>query len=218
MTLGMIRFGFIRTVAIFAYALLVTFTALPAFAQTAFEAGQPQTLDITAEVMNSISAVVTEPALTPWGVIRSPNAGENARLVMLPTGAQNGVADGDASAVQGGIGTPGAFVVTGAFPNTPVNVTFSNPVDLVCAACTVTNPVLELIEITAELTPPAVGGAGVDAVMDDLIPANNVVGNGFTDGAGNMTFYIGVVLQTTVGVEPYESGTYAGTFNALLEY
>lgn len=213
MTLGLPRFGTIG-----AYVLLVLLTAIPAFAQTDFEAGTPQTLDITAEVMNTITADVTPPELTPWGVIRSPNAGENARLVMLPNGSQNGVADGDASAVQGGIGTPGAFQVSGAFPNTPVNVTFSNPVDLVCALCTVTNPVLELIEITAELTPPAVGGAGTDAVMDDLVPGNNVVGNGFTDGAGNMTFYIGVVLQTTVGVDPYESGTYAGTFDALLEY
>ena len=213
MTLGSLRF-----VVIGAYVLLATLTGMPAFAQTSFDAGTPQTLDITAEVQNTITAVVTDPALTPWGVIRSPNAGENARLEITPGGVQNGVADGDANAVQGGIGTPGAFNVSGAFPNTPVNVTFSNPVDLVCAACSGTNPVLELIEITAELTPPAVGGAGVDAVMDDLVPANNVVGNGLTDGAGNMTFYIGVVLQTTVGVEPYETGTYAGTFDALLEY
>ena len=213
MTLGFVRFAIIG-----AYVLLVALNPLPARAQTNFEAGTPETLDITADIQNTITAAVTPPNLAPWGVIRSPTPGENARLVLTPAGTQNGVQDGAANAVEGGVGTPGAFQVTGAFPNTPVNVTFSNPVDLVCALCTVTNPVLELIEITAELTPPFVGVAGVDAVLDDLVPANNVVGNALTDGTGDMTFYIGVVLQTTVGVDPYETGTYAGTFEALLEY
>lgn len=213
MALGLIRF-----MTIGAYALLVMLNPGKASAQVNFDAGVPETLDITAEVQNTITAVVVAPNLTPWGVIRSPVAGENARLEMFPDGSQNGTADGDANAVEGGIGTPGAFQVTGAFPNTPVNVTFSSPVDLVCGACSVTNPVLELIEVYAELTPPAVGVAGADAVLDDVVPANNVVGNALTDGTGALTFYIGVALQTTVGTDPYETGTYTGTFDALLEY
>lgn len=211
--------GMIRRAMIGAYMLILALGSGTALAQPIdFEAGSPETLSISATIENTITAAVIAPAMTPWGVIRSSIPGERARLEIAPGGVQNGVNNGNARAVQGGIGIPGAFQVSGAFPNTPVNVTFSNPVDLVCTACSMANPVLELIEITAELTPPFVGASGVDAVLDDLIPANNVVGHAFTTPTGDMTFYIGVALQTTVGMEPYETGTYAGTFDALLEY
>lgn len=211
--------GMIRRTAISAYALLYVLSPVTAGAQPiSFEAGSPETLDITATVENTITAAVTAPELTPWGVIRSAIPGEQARLVITPGGAQSGVNDGNARAINGGVGLPGAFQVTGAFPNTPVTVTFSNPVDLVCGTCSPGNPVLELIEIVAELTPPSLGTAGNDAVLDDLVPANTVVGNATTTVGGDLTFYVGVTLQTTVGPEPYESGTYAGTFNAVLQY
>ena len=212
------KLNFKKFAMIGASALAIATYSGTAFAQIDFEAGIPQTLDITADVDNTITATIIDPYMGQWGVIRSNNAGENALLALSPAAVQTGTADGVADAIEGGGAIAGEVDIAGAFPNTAINVTFSNLVDLTCALCAGSNPSLDFIGMTAELTPPAAGVAGADAVEDVLVPANDVVGNAVTTGAGVLTFNVGATMQSTVGSTPYETGLYEGTYDLMLEY
>jgi hypothetical protein len=210
-----------------AYALVLAFASNhpPAFAQPVlqpavdFDPANPVQLDIWAEVANTIVADVMPPETGTWGVIRSNVPGEHALLTLNPGGTQSSANNGGARAVQGGPpGSAGSLLVNGAFPLTPINVTLQNAVDLVCAACTVGNPALELIIVTAEMTPPVIGTAGTDPVLDVLVPANNVIGQATTDAMGTLSVNFGATMRTTIGAAPYETGTYIGTFDVIMQY
>ena len=210
-----------------ALALAFALNHTPAFAQPVlqpavdFDPANPVQLDIWAEVANTIVADVMPPETGTWGVIRSNIPGEHALLTLNPGGTQTGTnsGGGSARAIEGGTpGSAGGVVVNGAFPLTPINITLQNPVDLVCAACTVGNPVLELIIVTAELTPPLIGTAGTDPVLDVLVPANNVIGQATTNAMGTLSIFFGATMRTTIGPTPYETGTYIGTFDMIMEY
>lgn len=184
-----------------------------------FDPANPVQLDIWAEVANTIVADVMPPETGTWGVIRSNVPGEHALLTLNPGGTQSSTNSGGARAVQGGApGSAGGVVINGAFPLTPINITLQTAVDLVCAACTVGNPVLELIIVTAELTPPLIGTAGTDPVLDVLVPANNVIGQATTNAMGTLSMNFGATMRTTIGPTPYETGTYIGTFDLIMEY
>lgn len=203
-----------------ASALVIAMYSGTASAQVSFEAGIPQTLDITAEVDNTIVATITDPDMGVWGVIRSNVAGEQATLSLGFADNQVGSADGAADAVEGGSATTGVVAITGAFPNTPITVALSAPTDLVCALCAVSSPVLDLYRIEADLlnvAPNGVNGTS-NSVIDLVTPANNYTSTATTTGAGVLTFDIGAMAQTTVGADPYETGLYEGTYDMILEY
>ncbi|MBU0799954.1 MAG: hypothetical protein KKA05_03030, partial [Alphaproteobacteria bacterium] len=91
-------------------ALGIAMHAGTAAAQVDFEAGTPETIAITAEVNNTITATVTDPDMGVWGVIRSNVAGENALLQLTTAGLQVGTADVGADAIEGG-GPPVAGLI-----------------------------------------------------------------------------------------------------------
>jgi hypothetical protein len=219
------KINFKKIAMISASALVIATYAGTASAQPVlqpavdFDPGAPVTFDIWAEVANTITADITGPDMGAWGVIRSNVGGDNATLTLTPASTQTANVDGAARTIAGGSApVAGTVDVTGAFPSTPVNVTLQTAVDLTCAACTVGNPPLQLIIVTAELTPPAVGTAGSDAVLDVLVPANNAVGQATTTVGGALNFRIGATAQTTVGAAAYESGSYEGAFDMIMEY
>lgn len=201
----------------------VSALAIASYANTAsaqpvsFEAGVPETLDITAEIDNTIAATITDPDMGTWGVIRSGVAGQQAALTLTPAGTQTAATSGTARTIAGGGQAAGVVNIAGAFPSTPISVAFSALVDLTCTACSGSNPPLNLYRVEAELTPPTTGVAGSDAVLDTVVPTNTV-GQGTTTPAGDLVFNIGAAARTTVGANPYESGLYEGTYNLMLQY
>lgn len=205
-----------------ASALVIAMYSGTASAQTAytFDAGVAETLDIRAEVDNTINADITDPHMGTWGVIRSNAAGEQAVLVLNFDGTQAGSSSGAADAIEGGgLNAAGLVEITGAFPTTPITVTLSAPVDLVCGACAGSSPFLDLYRIEADLLNVVVGTDGTaNSVIDQVTPANNAVATATTDGTGALSFNIGARARTTVGSVPYETGSYAGTYDMILEY
>lgn len=213
------KLNFKKFAMVGASALAIAIYSGTAHAQIDFEAGIPQTLDITAEVDNTITATITDPDMGTWGVIRSNAVGEQAILVLNFDGTQGGTSSGAADAIEGGGGVAGVVDISGAFASTPVTVTLSNPVDLVCTLCAGSSPTLDLYRIEANLTAPTTGVAGAsNSVIDQVTPASNHVGTATTTGAGALVFNIGARARTTVGSTPYESGAYAGTYDMILEY
>lgn len=216
----------IKLAAFGALALGVAFNVSPAKAQIDFDAGVPNTVEINAAVDNTISAAVVEPDFGNLGVVASQTPGEQAVLVLLPAGTLDvtGAVDGDSRIMSGGGEAEGEIDigVGGAFPTTPVYVTYSAPVDLVCAICAPGNAALEIFEVTDNLA----GGGGCTGgltagVLDTVTPANDAVGCETTIGDGSLSFEIGVTIATADGnaVRPvYETGTYLGSVDVLIEY
>src|SRR5690606_7029465 len=99
-----------------AFALGVALSAGTASAQVDFDAGIPETIAITANVANTITANVTAPNLGNLGVIRS--AGSTATFALTPAGAQTANANAGAQTVAGGSHAVGVVAITGAFPST----------------------------------------------------------------------------------------------------
>lgn len=213
------KLNFKKFAMVGASALAIAIYSGAAHAQVDFEAGIPQTLDITAEVDNTITATITDPDMGIWGVIRSNLAGENAELVLNFDGTQSGSSDGVADAVEGGGSVAGIVDIAGAFPNTAVTVNLSNPTDLICALCAGSSPNLDLYRIEADLENVTTGVDGAsNSVIDQVTPADNYVGTATTDGAGALEFNIGARARSTVGSTPYETGLYEGTYDLILEY
>lgn len=183
-----------------------------------FEAGIPETIPVTADVDNSIDALVTPPYMGRWGIIRSATLGQQATMALTTAGAQTANTNGTARTIAGG-NTPvaGLVEISGAFPATVINVSFDTLVDLVCAACAGGNPDLDLFRVEASTDAPTAGVGGVAAVRDLIVPTNTT-GTATTTAGGLLTFNIGVRARTTVGATPYETGAYAGSFDALIQY
>lgn len=176
-----------------------------------FNPGAPEIIPVTATVSNSITADVTAPTFGQLGVIRSNTAADIATVTISPAGGITTVAGPTtARIVTGGGHAAGIVAITGAFPNTAVNVTYSAPVNLNCGACSPGTPTLDIEHITDNLT-----SAGV---LDVATPANNAVGTGTIGAGGDLTFNVGLRLATSVGATPYETGAYAGSFSAMIQY
>lgn len=213
----------IKMVMAGACALAIAFAAQTASAQPVnitFEAGEAETIDVTATINNSIDAAVTQPNMGTWGVIRSAVAGQQATMTLTDAGVQTANTNGTARTIAGG-GTieAGQVVITGAFPETRINVSFDNLQNLVCTGCPVGNPELHLYRVFANTIAPVVGQAAlVEAVRDTVVPTNTTGNPETTVGTGNLTFNFGVAARTTIGATPYASGVYEGSFDALVQY
>ncbi|MFN3701626.1 MAG: hypothetical protein ACK4VI_08930 [Alphaproteobacteria bacterium] len=215
-----------KTKSFFKLALVGTtalmFMASDAMAQAiTFEAGVPQTIDITANVDNSITATVTDPSFDRLGVVASTTPGERAVALLNFDGTLTLTPAGSARIISGG--TPVAGIVgidTGdAFATTPVYVTLSDAVDLTTG--TVGNPALRLVRVATNQAGGVACGALTGAILDVLIPANTVQGCDITNADGELTFNIGATIRTVDGADPrpvYETGLYEGSFDMIMEY
>lgn len=216
----------IKLAAFSALALGVAFGGSPAKAQVDFEAGTPETVEINAAVDNTITATVTEPNFGNLGVVASETPADQAILELTPAGtldATNAV-DGDARIMAGGGHAGGSIAIGagGAFPTTPIYVTYSNPQNLTCATCDPGNPDLLILEVTDNLAGGGTCTGGLTAgVLDTVTPANSAVGCATTAGDGSLTFGLGVTIGTVIGAVPrpvYQTGTYLGSVDVLIEY
>lgn len=216
----------LKLAAFGAMALGVAFGANTAKAQTDFDAGVANTININAAVDNTITATVVEPDFGNIGVVASLTPGEQAILEFQPAGTFNTAAavDGDSRLLVGGGSTVGSVTVAAgdAFPTTPVYVTYSNAQDLTCALCTVANPDLIIHEVTDNLGGGA-GCGGLTAGVLDVVGAGAADAQGceLTAGDGSMAFNLGVTIATVDGVAPrpvYETGVYLGSVDVIIEY
>lgn len=217
----------LKFAAIGTFAIGLAFSSGSVQAQVEdFDAGVPVTIDMTAEVSNTISATVTGPDLGNLGVIGSVSSVEAASLTVNPDGTfdRSNAEDGASRLVDDGTAAVGSIVIAAgdAFNSTPVYVTYENAVDLGCATCTGDLLILEIID---DLDTGATGGScgtATATVLDPVTPANDEQGCAATAADGSLTINIGY----TIGVQPgddttpvaYETDTYEGSFDAIVEY
>ena len=209
------------------FALGVAFATVPAHAQTVFESSTPETINVNAEILNSISATVVEPDAGTLGVIASTSPGDAAQLTIDPDGTidTSAAIDGASRIVSDGSAVNGSITIAAgdAFNDTAIYVTYENGVDLTCGACGASED-LELIEIIDDLD-TAIGTAcpattAVAAVLDVDTPTSTQ-GCGTTSATGALTINIGYTIAVVDGnaTQPvYQDGTYVGSFDAIVEY
>jgi len=153
--------------------------------------------DVSATIQNAFSvADITVANVGTIAIVVVPLTLDTATLTITPTGgisitnmADAYILDVDNSAV-----TNGVIDISGAAPNTQINIAFATLSNLVCATCLPGNPDINLGSYTTDtgLTP-------------------------FTDGSGNLTVNYGLTISTNPGV-PYEDGVYTGQYQVTVNY
>lgn len=196
--------------------LLFCFSAAPAFAQVAISPGVPVQVPVAAVMNNSFAITVTD---IDFGTVAlSSRSSETGELVMDTDGTFDTSGNTDPVAriaPRDAAGQQGIVAVGGGLPDTALFVRYSNVQNMVCVAgCVGANPEIVVARIGDDM-PDQAGAWSVDDADPD---GDAVPGQGMTDGGGAITFNIGATLRTADTNDPYQSGTYEGSFDIILEY
>lgn len=185
-------------VAIFAFAIGIM-TAVPLPSQTAFAQSESIAATAQATVQNTFTLAETvAPSSGSVALMADTIGTDTATVTVAPDGTVTVTPNGSANAivVDDAPANAAEFQISNAAPNASLTIAFSNIVDLSCGACVnPSNPDIQL------------GGLNHDAG-----------GAPMTDGSGNLTFHVGFTLTTIAGGDPYEDGTYDGSFDVEISY
>lgn len=196
--------------------LFLRFSVPPAFAQVAIAPGVPTPVAVDAVMNNSFSITVTD--LDFGAVALTSRTGETGELVMDTDGTFDVSGNTDPIAriaPRDPAGQQGTVAVAAGLPDTLLSVRYVNVQNLVCVAgCAGANPEIVVARIGDDM-PDQAGAWSVDDADPD---GDAVPGQGMTDAGGAITFNIGATLRTADTNDPYQSGTYEGSFDVILEY
>lgn len=173
-------------------ALLIALLPHQTYAQTSTLTGSATTV-----VDNSFTALeLAAPDIDEIALIVVPLTISTATYTLNPNGSATITNSADARFItlDAAGRTAGNIDISGAAPNTPLNVSFSTLTNLTCALCLPGNPDILLGSYTSD-----------------------VGFNPSTDGSGNLTVNFGFTLTTQAGVA-YEDGTYQGTYEVTVSY
>lgn len=167
-------------------------------------AGQPaksETLSaepVTLTVENGFTLARSAPMAFGIFAVTADTAGSNTATLTMDPSTGSLTPGNSAPAAFTSINTTaasrGIYTVTGAAPNTGMNVSTANLTNLTCGACSTSPNAITLTSVTA----------------DDSTPT--------TDGSGDATINLGAVLTTVSGGNQYEDGAYAGSFDVIVNY
>jgi hypothetical protein len=161
---------------------------------------QSETLssNVTAVVQNSFTLAETNAINFGTVVAVADTAGANTATLTIASNAATPTPANNAPAkfiiVDSTAASNGVFDVTGAAPNTVLNVSTGTLANLTCGACAGTPPVLTLTSVTP--------GSATST----------------TSGTGAVTINAGAVITTVAGGNQYTDGTYVGSFVLTVAY
>ncbi|MDD9899564.1 MAG: hypothetical protein OXT65_01130 [Alphaproteobacteria bacterium] len=199
-----------KMAAVSAIALSVAAYGTGAFA-AAVQSGDPNTVNVTATVENTINVTVVD---MDFGQIGAMGHGtDTATMTLAPDDTLTDDSDPQASLVADPTSTPAAANITvAAFQNTILYVDYQNIVDLVNGGET-----LVLDNIVDNLDAPTTGVGGTAGGWTS--GGGSSTGDATTDGGGALVFDIGASISTTTAVTgAYTDGAFAGTFEVVVSY
>lgn len=180
------------------------------------DSGNAVNVTVTAEVLQTVD--VTVAANVNFGNIGiHQDAADTAQLVMDPLAAVTEDLAGPARMVTDDNSTPvaGDIDLTGGFPDTDIHVTYTHNADLACIdpSCALSND-LTLVDVQDSMVAAAALTNGTGVQQGDFATE----GIGTTTAGGLLSWQIGATIETVAGAQPYETGTYVGSFDMTLSY
>lgn len=207
--------------AVSAIALGTAVVAAGVLQAAPYQIGDPVTVPSTANVENSIDVTPDASGLY-FGTLGSMNhtvdvatftVNPDSTYVEDPGGGWNSADPASIVVDESDVPVAVEIVVTGAFENTDLYVTYSNCVDLTDGTDTFT-----LSTLQDDLDAPTVG-VGVAAGDWDCVADTGNIGQATTDGTGNLTFNVGGTITTDGAADAaYTDGAYAGSFDMTFSY
>lgn len=151
---------------------------------------------VTATVNNSIG--FSETTALSFGTFTAKSDTADTSTILLQPDGTTTVTNGTNSRIVAlSAAQVGVFDVTGAAPSTSLTLAIpTSAVTLTCGACTGSNPTFSVGTWTST---PAVGSLT-------------------TDGSGDATINVGATLSTITNANPYEDGSYSGSYSVSVNY